>query len=174
MAVTDLDTTAREILACVCEALEEASRPVCACYSSVGPPMGVLCCSCDGEDTDYYGPTTTTGSAVVYLEQVYDAAPDTLEQVTRIHPCSRSTTAADLTILVTRCYPTIGADLQPPDTDQVDEAATLMHEDVTTVWKALTCGCSGIRLRVQGVGVNAAPEGGCAALAARVTVEVRI
>lgn len=161
----DLDTTARALLSCLCEALEDAERPVCACYATIGPPVVGLCCECS---------TGTTGEATVHVEQVYDADPNDLTQVNRVHPCNRSTTAADLTLVVTRCYPTLDESRNMPPTEDQDEAALSMHDDITTVWKALTCGCFTGRLTVRNVSVDAMPDAGCAVLAARVTVEVRI
>lgn len=169
----DLDTTVRAILDCVCDALTEAGTPVCSCYATVGPPNAVLCCEC-GQDDSYSGDGTVSGEATVNVVQVYDADPNDLTQIDRIHPCNRSTTAADIALVVTRCYPMVDEDGNMPDTDAQDEAATGMHADVETVWKALTCGCFGSRLIVRNVAVNAPPQGGCALLGALVTVEVRI
>ncbi len=169
---SDLDTTARALLGCVCDALETAERPVCACYATVGPPVVGMCCSC-GTD-GYSGESSTTGEATIHVEQIYDADPNTLTQVARIHPCSRSTTAVDLTIIVTRCYPTLDESGNMPPTDDQDEAALAMHDDLDTVWKALTCGCSDVRLTIRNLSVDAMPDAGCAVLAARVTAEVRI
>lgn len=164
---TDLDTTAQQLLACVCEALaaEDVDRPVCSCYKTIGPPVIGLCCECS---------SGTTGEATIHVEQVYDCDSETLEQVTRVHPCRRGTTAADMTIVVTRCYPTIDEQGQMPDTDDQDVAATSMHDDIGVVFKALTCGCADIRLTVRNIAVDAPPDAGCAVLVARVTAEVKL
>lgn len=163
---TDLDTTASGVLACVCAALADAGRPVCACYQVVGPPIvGTNCCECDDGGT---------GEATVYFEQMYDADPTTLQKVSRVHPCRQSTTVADLTVVVTRCYPTIGDDGELPDPDDVDEAASSVNADVCSIWNAVSCGCDlDANLLIRSVAVDSMPEAGCAAIAARLTVEVR-
>lgn len=161
----DLNDTTRELLACLCEALDTAERPSCACYATIGPPVVGLCCECE---------TGATGETTVHVEQVYDADPETLQQVTRIHPCRRSTTAADITLVVTRCYPMLDEQGNMPSEDVQNAAATSMHDDLAVVWKALTCGCSDVRLTVRNISVDAMPDAGCSILAARVTAEVRL
>jgi hypothetical protein len=148
--------------------LTAAEKPVCACYATIGPPVVGLCCACETDAP------TTTGEATVHVEQIYDADPNTLEQISRIHPCNRSVVAADLTIVVTRCYPMVDEGGNMPPTDDQDEAALSMHDDLTTVWQALTCGCSDVRLTVRNVAVDAMPDAGCAVLVARLTAEVRL
>lgn len=167
----DLDTTTRALLACVCDALADEGRPTCQCYATVGDPVIGLCCSCEG---DGYSADAPTGEVTVHLEQIYDVDPATLQQVTPIRPCRKTTTAADITLVVTRCYPTVDEFGNMPDPDAADAAATLLHDDVTTVWNALTCGCFDGRMIVTQVAVGAPPEGGCAVLIARVTVEVKL
>lgn len=173
----NIDTTARAILACVCEALanneaesDEDKNPVCACYATIGPPIvGGNCCECDIEDSDVKG----VGEATIHFERLYDADPNTFEQVPRIHPCKRGFTVADFSINVTRCYPMFNEDGSTPDIEDQDGAATDMHADVQTVYKALTCGCTDYSLVVQEVAVGAMPEAGCSVLGARITVEVK-
>lgn len=160
-----LDLTARTLLACVGEALEDAQRPVCASYATVGPPVigPMNCCECGGGQT---------GEATINFERLYDANPETLQQVTPVHPCKRTVTVADFSIVLTRCYPRIDESGQMPSPDEVDEASALLHEDVRDIYAALTCTCSGYRLIVQEVAVNAMPEAGCSVIASRVSVEV--
>lgn len=159
-----IDTSARELLQCVCQRLTDQERPACACFATVGPPVIALCCECE-EDT--------SGELTIHLERLYDADPETLAQVTtRVHPCRRSVTAADLTIILTRCYPMVDENGEMPESAEQDSAATLLHNDVSDVYAALICGCSDIRLVVQEVAVDSMPEAGCAVLAARVSVEV--
>lgn len=160
----DLDGTARKLLSCICDALADAERPVCSCYATIGPPViGANCCECE---------KGSTGEATVHFEQMYDADPSSLQQVNRIHPCRQSTLAADLTVVVTRCYPTLDESGQFPDTHVVDEVTGEMHADVSTVYQALVC-CVETRMLIRSVAVDSMPEAGCSALAARVTVEVK-
>lgn len=169
----DIDTTARNLLDCVCDRLaiknEEINRPVCKCYATIGPPIVVLCCECEVEDSEQ----KATGEATIHFERLYDADPTTLEQVSRVHPCKRSTTVADFTIVVTRCYPMINEAGEMPDSEDQDAAATDMHSDISDVFAALTCGCNGYPLIVQEIAVDSMPEAGCAVLSARISVEVK-
>jgi hypothetical protein len=174
----DVDTTARLLLACITDKLTAEERPVCRSYPTVGPPVIAFttCCECQVEvpDPAYPGETMevdASGEATIHLEQMYDADSN-LEQINPIHACRRTTVAADMTIIVTRCYPRIDENGEMPDPDEVDEAALALHEDVKTIWRALTCPCNELRLRVRGVAVDAPPDAGCSVIAARVTVEV--
>lgn len=158
-----IDTTARALLACVCDALEAVNRPACQCFATVGPPVVALCCSCD-EDT--------SGDLTIHFERLYDGDPTTLEQVDRIHPCRQSTTAADFSIVLTRCFPMINELGEMPDSDTQDAAALDMHQDIGTVFRALTCGCNESPLILREIAVDSMPDSGCMVLAARVSTEV--
>lgn len=167
----DIDTTARALLACICDKLTDVERPACACFATIGPPVVGLCCTCD---TDTYSGTTTTGDLTIHVERLYDADPATLDQTPRVHPCRRGFTVADFSIVLTRCYPMVDEQGQMPDTDAQDEAATTMHLDLADVYAALTCGCNDYPTIIREIAVDSMPEAGCSALAARVTVEVKV
>lgn len=160
-----INELAESLLSCVCVALEEAGRPACSCGKVVGPPVvRTPCCECDGTPG-------VTGDLTINFETKYPADPETLDRVTRVYPCRRGTAnAADFTLVLTRCYPTVQEDLQLPSPEEWDEATEEFHEDVDIMWKALTC-CPGVRLRWRDLVVTSDPEGGCSYLAARVTVE---
>lgn len=122
-----------------------------------------MCCEC---------PSGATGDATVHFRSLYPAERDTLQPARIFSTCKRpGFLAADFTIVVTRCYPTIDESGNMPDPTEQDDAATLMHADVATVFKALRC-CTDMRMIIRSIDVDAMPEAGCAALAARVTVEV--
>lgn len=162
--MADLDTALREVLTCVCDSLADAGRPTCACYATIGPPIiGTNCCECEAG---------VTGEATIHFEQMYDADPQTLQNTLRVHPCRNSVTVADATVIVTRCYPTLTEDGELPPPDEVDLAASTMHDDVCVIWKALTC-CVTSPMLIRSVAVDSMPEAGCSAIAARVSVEVR-
>lgn len=168
-----IDVTADTLLACVCEALTEANMPVCDCYTTTGPPViGPLCCECE-TDPDTPEGVTASGEAIVYFEQMYPAEPDTLQPVSRVGPCKRGTTAADYTVIVTHCYPTIDENGEQPPAEDVAAATAEVHAMVKTLWKALGCGCIAARLIVRNVAVDRPPESGCSVIAARVTIEVK-
>lgn len=161
----DIDTTARLLISCVCDALEEAQRPACQCYATVGPPVVALCCECS---------TDTSGDLTVHFERLYDADPATLEQVSRIHSCRQSTMVADFSIILTRCFPMLSETGEMPDADAQDVAALDMHTDVGTVFRALTCGFVETPLIVREIAVDSMPDAGCMVLAARVSTVVSL
>lgn len=161
--VADVGALAHTLLDCVCAVLEEAGRPACNCYATVGPPMVGPCCEC--EDTG------VSGDLTINFETMYPADSRTLERVVRIYPCRAGVVAADFTVVLTRCYPTVGEDLQLPSPEEQDDAASDLHKDANLLWRALTC-CPGVRLRWRDLAVDSDPEGGCSMIAARVTVEV--
>lgn len=158
-----IDTTARLLLDCVCEALEATGRPACSCFATVGPPVVALCCECS---------TDTSGDLTVHFERLYPADPSTLEQVSRVNKCNPGTMAADFSLVLTRCFPVLSETGEMPDSDEQDAAATDMHEDIGTVFRALTCQCLDTAVIVREIAVDSMPDSGCMVLAARVTTEV--
>lgn len=162
-----VDEVAREILECVCEALAEAGRPSCSCYAVVGQPVVPPGCTCD---TDTPG-VETDGRTVVQFEQMYDADPNTLVQILRVHPCKRGTRVADFTVWVTRCYPTLTSQGEL-DLEAVDEAASDLHDDVDVIWNAFQCCLEGRRFLIRRVAVDSDPEGGNSIIAGQITVEI--
>jgi hypothetical protein len=81
-------------------------------------------------------------------------------------------TAADFTIVVTRCYPTVDEQGNMPDLDTTTEFTTDLHTDLGLVWNALKCCGSPIVFRESAV--DSDPDGGCSAFAVRVTVPVTL
>lgn len=160
-SVTDTMTA---LQTCVCEALEDADRPVCGCGFTVGPPMigPAQCCTC----------ATGTGQVVVFLERMYPSdgvAP--YDQVPRLENCRPGPVAADFTIVLSRCYPTLDKTGNGPSLDATTAAADDLNADMSVVWKALQCCGSNIVIRESAV--DADPEGGCSAFAVRVTTLVK-
>lgn len=152
------------LLACACGALEDAERPACACYATIGPPVVGLCCECGDEGT--------TGELTINFEDLYPADAETLQRTNRVYPCRGGVRAADITLVLSRCFPTVDEAGQMPDPTAVQEAADELHRDADILWQAITC-CAGIsRLVWRGLSVDSDPEGGCSMIAARVTVEV--
>lgn len=164
--VASLTTTMDALVECVCDALEAADRAACACGLTVGPPMlgPGQCCECSD---------TPGGQVSVSLERVYpaDQTRDGIEQVGRLENCRSGGTAADITVVVARCYPTIdevgGLDLADTTT-----AAHDLNTDMTVVWEALKC--CGPNLVIRESAVDADPEGGCSAFAIRVSTLVNM
>lgn len=162
--VADIDAVARQLLDCACQFLEDAARPACQCYPTIGPPVVGPCCTCDEEGS--------SGNLTINFETMYPADANTLERVVRVFPCRRGgTTAADFTLVLTRCYPTLGDDGQLPAVEDIEEAAHDLHVDGNLLYDALTC-CPDVRVRWRDLVVDSDPEGGCSIIAARITVDM--
>lgn len=165
VAADTVSDTINALVSCVCSALETADRPVCSCGLTVGPPVVGLeqCCECE---------TGAGGQVAGFLERVYPADGQTLEQVTRLENCRPGAVAADFSIVVTRCYPRIDTTGHMPDLDTTTPVAEDLHTDIQTAWNALAC--CGTNVVIRESAVDADPEGGCSAFAIRVTALVAI
>lgn len=159
MALLDIDGVARSVLDCVCEKFEELERPLCECYAVVGTPVVAFCCECE---------PGKTGSAMVQVEQVYDVDFE-MRQVERVQNCRKGDKAMDLTIWVTRCYPTID-ETGNFDTEEIDAAAMDVHTDMAILYQALQC-CDQ-RLTIRRVALDSEPQAGCSMIIGQVTVEL--
>lgn len=165
---TDLTTTMDALVACVVEALDSIDRAVCKDGLTVGPPApGPMGC-CDKCGTNNLG-----GQVSGFLERVYpaDRTNDGIEQVTRVN-CRSGSTAADITLVVLRCYPSMDAKGNMPPLDKTTPYAHDLNTDMTAVWNALKCCSTGSEIRESAV--DADPEGGCSAFAIRVTTMVNM
>lgn len=158
----DISTTSDLLLDCVCTALSTAGRPVCECYTTVGDPMIAICCECD---------PGVSGEVSIHLDRLYEVDPTTLLSVFRVRPCKRGTVAGDFVIVLTRCWPTVNEAGEIPDTEDQDAGARDLHDDAAIVWNALAC-CTGLRLLINEISVDAPPQAGCSILTARVTAEL--
>lgn len=148
-------------LSCVCIALEEAARPACQCYPTIGEPLWRPCCEC--------GDTGTSGELTASLETMYPIDGNTLLPSPRIEACRKGPWGADIALDLTRCFPTLQEDGELPPQDEVGTAAREMHDDADIIRRALTC-CPDLRLRWRSLGVDLDPNGGCSKLTARITV----
>jgi hypothetical protein len=163
---TDLTTTMDTLTECVCAALEEIDRAVCACGLTVGPPATgpAGCCECNNG---------AGGSVAGFLERVYPADGMSLEQVTRVENCKPGAVAADITLVVVRCYPTLGNQGNMPALEVTSSFAQDLNTDMAAVWNALKC-CTGVSVAIRESAVDSDPEGGCSAFAIRVTTLVKM
>lgn len=164
MVAVDLTTTMDSLVSCVCSALEEADRAACHCGLTIGPPSPgpAGCCQCD---------ETPGGSVSGFLERVFPAelTRDGINEAPRVS-CRSGATAADITLVVLRCYPAMDEQGNMPDLEDTTTAAHDLNEDMTIVWQALKCCDVGVEIRESAV--DADPEGGCSAFAIRVTTMV--
>lgn len=171
VVVVGVDTTAREVLECVCDTFLEAEKPVCRCYAVTGRPVigPVQCCEC-GPDPDGDPDVIRIGEAILQVEQIYDADENLNPVDNRIVTCRKGLRALDLTIWITRCYPTIdgSGDL---DHDAIDTDTSSVHDDMDLLFKAFAC-CYQGRLRIRRIALDSDPEGGCSMIVGQVTVEL--
>lgn len=159
----DLTTVMQALNTCVCEALESIERPACDCGLTIGvPAQGPAgCCDCN----DGVG-----GNVAAFLERVYPADPTTYEQVVRREDCKPGAVAADISVTVVRCYPSMDSQGNMPSLETTTGYAENLNTDMAAVWSALKC-CS-TPLVIRDSAIQGDPEGGCAGFAIRVTVLV--
>lgn len=158
-----LTETMDALVACVCEALETADRPTCACGLTIGVPAPgpAGCCECDGDGG---------GQVAAFLERVYPADATTYEQVVRREDCKPGTVAADISLTVIRCYPALDETGNMPTLDATTPFAENLNTDMTAVWNGLKCCDTPVVIRDSAV--ESDPEGGCSGFAIRVSVLV--
>lgn len=166
---SDLSTTMDALVACVCAALEDIDRAACKCGLTVGPPSpgpAGCCTTC--------GANNLGGQVTGFLERVYpaDQTRAGIDQVTRLENCNSGATAADITLVVLRCYPSLDSQGNMPSLDKTTPYAHDLNTDMRAVWNALKC--CGSDLVIRESAVDADPEGGCSAFAIRVTTLVNM
>lgn len=160
-----LNAAAQRALLCVSSALNDALRPVCEVYQTVGTPVISTCCECDDEGAN--------GELSIHFTRLFDADPQTLDEVIRTRPCRGGVIAAQYRLVLARCYPTINEHGEVPDPqDRADRAVDQML-DADLIWRSLTC-CTDFRIRVDDVSVDLGPMGGCSVIFADITVEVQV
>lgn len=161
----NLTTVMQTLTACVCDALEGIDRPTCDCGLTIGvPAQGPAgCCECD---------TGVGGHASVFLERVYPADPTTYEQVTRREDCRPGATAADISVVVVRCYPSMDEQGNMPTLDETTPFAENLNLDMAAVWTGLKCCSTPVVIRDSAI--QGDPEGGCSGFAIRVSVLVNM
>lgn len=159
----DLTTVMQALNTCVCEALEGIDRPACDCGLTIGvPAQGPSgCCECN---------EGVGGNVAAFLERVYPADPTTYEQIAPLFPCRDNGTAADISVTVVRCYPSMDAQGNMPDLSTTTTYAENLNTDMAAVWSALKC--CGTKLIIRDSAIQGDPEGGCSGFAIRVTVLV--
>lgn len=165
MTTPDLTTVMDSLTECVCAALESIDRPTCHCGLTIGvPAQGVgACCECDD---------TAGGNVASFLERVYPADPTTWEQTSPQYPCRDNVTAADISVTVIRCYPSLDEQGNMPGLDVTTDYAHNLNTDMSAVWTALKC--CGTKLVIRDSAVESDPEGGCSGFVIRVSVLVNM
>ena len=162
----DLTTKMDALVACVSEALTDIDRPACSQGLTIGPPEPgpAGCCNKCGSNA-------VGGQVSGFLERVFPAEK-TREGIQEIQmqTCRNGSTAADITLVVLRCYPSMDNKGNMPKLSETTPFAHNLNDDMTAVWAALKCCNQGVEIRDSGV--DGSPEAGCSAFAIRVTVMV--
>jgi hypothetical protein len=115
---------AKELLVCVCEALEETSCgcPECA-YVVTGPPAWDHCCN---------GGQLTIGVDRIFAYERFPTPAAT--PYTCMLPL-----AADFTVTVLRCAPVPDENGNPPTAEELTTAASQVMEDMYAVMQGVMC-----------------------------------
>lgn len=164
----NLSDTMDALVACAVEALDNINRAVCRSGLTAGPPapgpMG--CCNKCGSDN-------LGGQVSGFLERVYPAEKtrDGIQEAPRL-TCRGGATAADITVVVLRCYPAMDNKGNMPLLDATTPYAHELNDDLAAVWNGLLC--CGTDTEIRESAVDADPEGGCSAFAIRVTTLVSL
>ena len=164
MALSITEASSR-LLDCVCDALSDDLRPVCSCYQSLGTPVIFQCCECEDVEGN--------GELSIHVQRLFDADPNTLDEVQRVRPCRGGTTAARVRLVLARCRPTINSQGELPAHDVLTEYSENQMRDIEVMWRALTC-CTDLHLRVDDISVDLSEPGTCSIIYADATVEVTV
>ena len=150
------------VLACACAALDDFSACPCPCrkYVAAGPPVWDNCCP-DGQLT-------------VHLDRLYVAGNYPAAAGGSI-VCS-APLAADFTVSLIRCHPTVDDNGDPPSLVVLDNAAHQIHTDLYVMLNALIC-CLAAKKKSQPFTVLSAnivgPNGGCVGATIRLSVMIQ-
>lgn len=162
-----LTATMDALMACVQTRLADGDRPACTYGKTIGLPAPGPAGCCDGCNNG------AGGQVSAFLERTYPVNGVDFEQVALPANCRPTATAADISIVVLRCYPSLDEQGNMPSLDDTSPFADNLNTDLSAVWDALTC-CEGFKLAVREAAIDADPEGGCSGFAVRVSVLVRL
>lgn len=162
-----LTTTMDALIECAQTQLTGAERPACTYGKTVGPPAPGPAGCCDNCKNG------SGGQVSAHLERTYPVNGDDFEQVTVRANCRPFATAADITVVVIRCYPSMDEQGNMPTLDETTPFADELNTDLSAVWNALVC-CPGYTVALREAAIDADPEGGCSGFAVRVSVLVKL
>lgn len=162
-----LAETSERLLACVGEALAAAERPVCSSYQTVGTPVILTCCDCEEEGDE------ANGELSIHFRRLFDADPQTLNEIQRVRPCRGGITAAQFRLVLARCFPALNEKGEIPTHEFQEDAALDLQQDSELLWQALAC-CTGLDIKIDDLSVDLGPRGGCSIVFADVTVQILV
>lgn len=158
-----IDETIDAIRECVCISLEDAERPVCECYTTIGEPVIGTCCECR---------KGVSGELVANLQATFRLDRRTLQQGQPGRSCAGALWGARFQLTLARCFPTLDEHGELPSTSALEEAAARLHADAALIQRAVTC-CGDVDdAIVESVQVQRDPEGGCSTLVATILAPV--
>ncbi|MFC8466006.1 hypothetical protein [Streptomyces sp. NPDC057250] len=176
-----IDEIARDVLACVCAALDEAAaeiegQPGCPDCRSCLVPGRPAWDGCDNPCDE----AVVGGQLSVHLSRMTsssDLSDRTRERPTS-RPCPPQQVTVEFVVTLLRCAPGPAEDGCPPTCAELDAAARVLHVDTATVHNALLCCLPRTGPDPRGWKValglmrTLGPEGGCVGIEQFVTINV--
>ena len=160
----DLISVALDVLlACVCEALNDADDSCpCAVHQTAGAPLWDRCCdSCSGDGQP-------KGQLSGHLVSSFPYEPWPTRVVPR-DPCRHPQWAADVAIVLARCLPEMDSRGRDPSVEALDAAGKRANREAELIRKTLTC-CPTFRVAVTQVQPSAVQ--GCVGIGVRLLVDL--
>jgi|SRR5688572_6700644 len=152
--------TAQEVLDCVCEALAEQSSCGCPCRSfvTINQPVWDECCE---------------GQLALVMQRMYVMSNFPAANAQPI-VCS-SPLAADFTLQLIRCVPTMTETGVAPTAQELSDSAAQLYSDLYIAYRAVICCLAAYkkaRLFTMRDGRMVGPQGGCAGFEIQFTVQL--
>ena len=158
--LTDLQN---QLLACACDCLNQRSSCPCPCrtFISAGPPVWDLeaCCS-DGQLT-------------IHTDRLYVHGNFPSEQGL-VNVCV-APLAAEMTITLLRCFPSVKDDGRAPTHDELGAASERIYEDLYVLTRCIICNLSSRGRSQKSVFRGSrivGPNGGCVGVELKFVIEL--
>lgn len=161
-----IDDTLAALVGCVCSELADAGRPTCECGTTIGIPQIATCCECQaGVSGELWGHLVQ-----VYRSDMVNYGQSNVPQ----RPCAPAEWAAEFTLTLARCFPTIDEQGELPDPEERAAVARTLHADVAAIHRALHCCVDTEPVNVVNIRVDTEPTGGCSYLVATIQAPVSL
>lgn len=156
-----LDQLLTSLLACACECLNTYSDCGCPCrnFVSAGAPPQDQCC--DG------------GQLAIWADRIYVHGNFPSEQG-QVQVCM-APLAAEITLRLDRCFPTVKDNGEPPTADEISAASAAIYKDQYTLTRCLICNLSSKRKLQEAVFRGSRiipPQGGCISIEFKFTIQL--
>lgn len=161
------------LLTQLCCRLAGSDYPVCRCAFGFGaPPPISACCECDPEDLEDPEAPIPHGEAWVRVGPVVatEIFPEAVAGPIR---CDMGLLAAEFTVGIYRCAPTMDDQGEPPTPEDLAEALTIQLQDRAMLFRVVRCALNEADYPyVLGTWEPLDPQGGC--MGSQMTVTVAI